>query len=315
MYEENIPALQKIIETDGVIRNIAYHRLPDGTLDIDGNKKIWNNALSNFIVTPLWEKGAPGFDDRDPLQTEPSIIFVPAPDGAANPPKGTVIVAHGGGFEIRTGCEGMNVAWYFHQAGFNTAILTYRIKPYTRFDAIADMQRAIRLLRAKKEELHISDKVAVMGFSAGGMLSGNCATHYDLGNPEAEDPIERFSCRPDACVVGYGAFSMTAFPGPLFGPKPSKEQLEENVYLSIERNLTPDTPPFFIWQTNEDDPRIGMTLAWELQCTGVPFELHCFPKGAHGLALADGHNDLATKIPHLMHWAELCAEWLRDQGV
>lgn len=314
MYQDNIRALEEIVRTDGVIRNIAHHRLPDGTLDIEGNKKIWNRALGSFSITSLWEKGrTPGYDGRDPLQPEPSFIFVPAERDA--PPRGTVLVAHGGGFELRTGCEGMNVAWYFHQAGFNTAILTYRLKPYTRFDAIADMQRAIRLLRLKKDELHISDKVAVMGFSAGGMLSGNCATHYDAGFPASDDPAERFSCRPDACVIGYGAFSMTAFPGPLFAPKPSAEQLRENVYLSIERNVHPDNPPFFIWQTNEDDPRIGMTLAWELQCAGVPFELHCFPDGPHGLALADGHNDLAVRIPHLMHWAELAAEWLRGQGI
>ena len=83
-------------------------------------------------------------------------------------------MAHGGGFESRTGCEGVNVADYFVKAGFNAAILTYRLKPYTRYDAIADMQRAIRILRSREDELNITDKIAVMGFSAGGMLSGNC---------------------------------------------------------------------------------------------------------------------------------------------
>lgn len=104
------------------------------------------------------------------------------------------------------------VAGFFARAGFNAAILTYRLKPYSRRDAMHDMQRAIRLLRARRDELGITDKIAVMGFSAGGMLSGNCATHYDAGDTAASDPVERFSCRPDAAVLGYGAFCDGGFP-------------------------------------------------------------------------------------------------------
>jgi acetyl esterase/lipase len=208
----------------------------------------------------------------------------------------------------------MNVADYFNRVGFAVAILTYRLEPYTRRDAIADMQRAIRILRCRQKELAISDYIAVMGFSAGGMLSGNCATHFDWGDPSASDPIERYSNRPDACIVGYGAFSSTAFPR-AFNPQPvTRETLVEEQYLSVERNLTPNTPPFFIWQTNSDDPRLSMNLAWQLQCANIPFELHCFPGGVHGLALADGNNDLDMKLPHVMHWTELCAEWLEDLG-
>ncbi len=313
MYEKNLEILQQVVAEKSVIRHISKHRNPDGTLDIAGNKKIWNDAISRFEQIPLWENGAPNFDDRDPLQTEPSIIFLPAQNQAHA--RGTIIVAHGGGFESRTGCEGMHVADYFVKAGFNTAILTYRLIPYTRFDAIADMQRAIRLLRFRKEQLNISDKIAVMGFSAGGMLSGNCATQYDLGDSGAVDPIERISCRPDAAVVAYGAFSGVAFPGGLFSNPFADKDRKDKLYLSPEKNITTDTPPFFIWQTNSDDPRNAFVLATALTEAGVPFELHCFPDGVHGLALADGNNDLSSRIPHLMHWAELCSEWLKDLGL
>ncbi len=87
----------------------------------------------------------------------------------------------------------MHVAGFFARAGFNAAILTYRLKPYSRRDAMHDMQRAIRLLRARRDELGITDKIAVMGFSAGGMLSGNCATHYDAGDTALRTLCERFS--------------------------------------------------------------------------------------------------------------------------
>ncbi len=313
LYAKNREVLTQVVAERASIRNVSKHRKPDGSFDIEGNLKLWNTQLARFEAMPLWPQGAPGYDDRDPLQPQPSIVFIPAPQG--QPARGTVVVAHGGGFESRTGCEGMHVADYFNRAGFATAILTYRLKPYTRRDAMADMQRAIRLLRANSSALGITDKIAVMGFSAGGMLSANCATHFDAGDPAATDPVERCSCRPDATVVAYGAFTEVSFPMGFFHNPFKDDERAEKLYLAPEKNITANTPPFFIWQTNSDDPRLSMKLAWELTDNGVPFELHCFPEGVHGLALADGNNDLDMKLPHLMHWSELCAEWLAQQGL
>ena len=314
-YRKNIELLKQAVETDAVIRPIAKHRKPDGSLDIEGNLLLWNKALEPFEKTRLWEQGTPGFDDRDPLQEEPYFVFVPAPDEEKC--RGTILVAHGGGFTWRTGTEGLNVAWYFHNAGFHTAILCYRLVPYTRFDAIADMQRAIRILRAKREEWKLGEKIAVMGFSAGGMLSGNCATHYDFGNPQSEDETERFGCRPDAAVIGYGAMTAVTFPKP-FGMMQDDPMMgngiEEKFYLSIEKNVDQDTPPMFIWQTMSDDGRNGMCLAKALQDAEVPYELHIFTPGLHGLGMADGKNDLGMNIPYITHWGELCTEWLEDLG-
>ena len=126
-YRKNIELLKQAVETDAVIRPIAKHRKPDGSLDIEGNLLLWNKALEPFEKTRLWEQGTPGFDDRDPLQEEPYFVFVPAPDEEKC--RGTILVAHGGGFTWRTGTEGLNVAWYFHKAGFHTAILCYRLVP------------------------------------------------------------------------------------------------------------------------------------------------------------------------------------------
>lgn len=313
MFEKNWDILAQVIEDGSAIRHISKHRKPDGTFDLEGNKQIWNNVITRFKQVPLWENGAPGFDGRDPLQTQPSIIFIPAKNRTE--PCGTIVVAHGGGFESRTGCEGIHVADWFARQGFNCAILTYRLKPYTRRDAIADMQRAIRLIRANRASWGATEKVAAMGFSAGGMLSGNCATHFDYGDPAAADPAERESCRPDAAVLGYAAFATLAFPGPFFLSPFEDPNREEKVYLAPENNLTAETPPFFIWQTNGDDPRNAFVLGSRLTEAGIPFELHCFPDGKHGLGLADGNNDLGSHIPHVMHWAELCAEWLRQQGI
>ena len=320
MYEKNREILKQICEEKAVIRHVSKHRNPDGSIDREGNLKIWNDAVARFEVIPLWEEGAPGFDpELDPMQIEPSLIFVPA-EGEEK--RGTVIVACGGGFETRTGCEGMNVANYFTEAGFNTAILTYRLKPYGRKEAMEDMQRAVRYIRAHKEELGVTEKVACMGFSAGGMICGNCATHFDFGDPEAEDPVERESCRPDGVVLGYGAFSFAALPGGFFADpfadmtrNPFVANKEELIYFAPEVNISRQTPPFFIWQTNSDDPRNSFALGQALTAVGIPFEMHLFPDGVHGLALADGNNDLSMEVPQTARWAELCAGWLRNLGI
>lgn len=318
MYQENYEELKKVVEEDAVIINISKHRKPDGTFNLEQNLTTWNKTVKRFNAIPLWPEGqTPNWDDRDPLQIEPSVIFVPAQNTEEK--RGTVIVACGGGFESRTGCEGFNVAKYFADAGFNTAILTYRLKPYSRKDCLDDIQRAIRLIRNKKDELNVTDKIVCMGFSAGGMLSGNAATRFDYGNKDSEDPIERESCRPDGAVIGYGAFAFAGLPGGFF-VDPFSDKIrnpffatkDELIYFSPEVSISRETPPMFIWQTNSDDPRNSFTLGQALTAMGIPFEMHLFPEGVHGLALADGHNDLASDIPQVHKWAELCTGWLNN---
>ena len=90
---------------------------------------------------------------------------------------------------------------------------------------------------------------------------------------------------------------------------------EELYYMAPEANVTPDTPPCFVWQTTSDDARHSFALCSALTAAGVEFELHCFPEGVHGMALADGHNDLGLNIPHVGRWAELCAEWLEEHHI
>ena len=315
-YEKNAALLADAVARHAFLFPVKNHRLADGTLNVRGNLDVWNTAMEPFFKTPLWEK-TPGWDARGALQREPYFVFVPAPRPDAHKP--VVLVAHGGGFAWRSGCEGANAAWYFHNAGYPTAILAYRLKPYPRMAAVADMQRAIRLLRAGKDAFGTDGRVVAAGFSAGAMTAGNCATHFDAGAPDAPDAADRCSSRPDACVMCYGAFSAVSFPAP-FGVDPDPDGMfgatpAERLYLAPEKNVTADTPPFFVWQTLSDDARHGLCLAKALADAQVPFELHVFEGGAHGLALADGENDLAADIPHIAHWARLCTEWLEMHGL
>ncbi len=313
MYERNYTELKKMRDEGALLWPPERHKNAAGEYNLAENMAIWNKAVARLESIPLWAQGAPGFDDRDPLQIQPNLVFIPAQGVSGK--RGTVIVAHGGAFVCHAGHEGFHTALRFAELGFNTAVLTYRLKPYTRRDAMADMSRAIRLLRARKNELGITDAVAVLGFSAGGMLAGNCATHYDRGDGAAADPVERCSSRPDAAVLCYGAFATVAFPEGIMRAPFGDEDRAEKLYLAPEKNITPDTPPFFIWQTISDDPRNAFVLGAALTEAGVPFDLHCFETGHHGVGLADGHDDMGFYDAHLCRWAELCASWLQVHGI
>lgn len=309
-YRSNLDILKEILGNGSIIWSSEEQAKVTGEEARKANHGIWNRAIAQFRQIPLWEE-VPGWD-ASVDQPRPNLIFFPASGGA---PRGTVIVSHGGGFYMRAGHEGFHTARRFLEFGMNVAVLTYRLMPYSRMDALKDIQRAVRILRARKEKLGITDRVAVMGFSAGGMLSANCATHYDSGDRDNPDPVERCSCRPDAAVICYGAFAGSSYPGKMFEDPFAPEKRDERVYFAAEKNITTDTPPFFIWQTISDDPRHGIALAKELTDYGVPFELHFFPDGHHGVGLADGNNDSNERFPHLEHWSELAGEWLMMQGI
>lgn len=310
IYEKNAALLERAVAQRSLIRPVSQHRLPDGTLDVDSNLRLWNEAMEPFEKITLWKEPVCAGE----LQGEPYLVPVPAERTADRP---VILIAHGGGFRWRTGCEAANVAHWFHSRGYPTAMLSYRLAPHTRLEAFHDMRRAVRLLRQLAGETGRSGRVVAMGFSAGGMLAANCATLFDAGDAASADPAERQSSRPDAAVVCYGAMSATAFPLPfgfapdaaLFGATP-----EERYRLSAERQVRFDSPPVFLWQTMGDDGRHGMNLASALQAAGVPYEMHIFQTGAHGLALADGENDLEARIESVSRWPELCLGWLAENG-
>ena len=97
-YAENVALLQDKVANHAFIRNVSKHRLPDGTLDVEGNLKLWNDGMQGFKKTPLWDK-TPGWREDTVLQGEPYLVFIPG-----NPNAPTILIAHGGGFSWRTGC-------------------------------------------------------------------------------------------------------------------------------------------------------------------------------------------------------------------
>jgi acetyl esterase/lipase len=179
-----------------------------------------------------------------------------------------------------------------------------------------DVQRAIRYVRANAAKWNLNpNRIGVMGSSAGGHLASTALTHFDSGTPASADTIDRVSSRPDLGILCYPVITM----GPdthagskqyLLGDNPDPGLVE---YLSNEKQVKNDTPPVFIVHTFEDAAvKVGnaMEFAAALRRHGVPFALHIYTKGAHGMGLGSGQWDPGNRHP----WTYECALWLKEQG-
>lgn len=271
------------------------------------------------IVIKLWEQGAPYFNPEYG-QGEPELTFFPAKAsaGTAAPASpGCVIVCPGGGYAHLAPHEGAPIAEMYNAAGIHAAVLRYRISPYRHPAMLSDVNRAVRVIRHNAGNLGLSpDKIAVLGFSAGGHLAVSAIEHFDYGHSDG-DETDRVSCRPDAgilCypVVSFYKFGHTGSMKNLLGENPDEELRS---VLSGENSVRDDTPPAFIWHTAADagvPVENSLMLASALSAKKIPFELHVFPDGAHGLGLASGLG--ARDNPHVAQWAPLSVNWLKLLG-
>jgi acetyl esterase/lipase len=212
--------------------------------------------------------------------------------------------------------EGRQVANWLNAVGITAFVLKYRLGPrYHHPIELGDAQRAIRLVRNRAAEFGVKpDRIGMMGFSAGGHLTSTAETHFDSGNPNAPDPIDRASSRPDFAILGYAVISFTApythrgSAQALLGDSPDPKLLED---LSNDLQVTPQTPPTFLFSTSEDttvpaENSVAFYLA--LHKAHVPAELHIFQKGPHGVGL-----DLGD--PASGEWPKLLINWLRGLGL
>jgi acetyl esterase/lipase len=263
---------------------------------------------------PLWENGAPGAlgtaDEDIPTVT---VYLPPHPSFSAT----AVVVAPGGGYvALAINHEGRQIANWLNSLGLTAFVLKYRLAPKYRHPVeLHDAQRAMRWVRARAKQYGYSpDRIGMMGFSAGGHLAATVGTHYDHGDLAASDPVERVSCRPDFLILAYpvisfvAPYSHSASARHLLGDNPDMKLREE---LSDDLQVTPDTPPAFLFSTSTDKvvpPENSVAFYLALHSAGVSAELHIFQKGSHGVGL-----DLAD--PYLGVWPTLLADWLRQRGL
>jgi acetyl esterase/lipase len=263
-------------------------------------------------VIRLWTGAAPGAIGEKDFDI-PTLTLFPAPKETAT---GAVfIVCPGGGYGGLAAHEGAPVAQWFNSLGITGVVLKYRLGShgYRHPIELGDVQRAIRMVRSKAADWNIDPKrVGVLGFSAGGHLASSAVTHFDEGDPNAADPIDKLGCRPDLGILIYPVITMTD----PFTHKGSRQNLLGNTpgaelidLMSNEKQVTPKTPPCFLVHGMDDSAvPIENSINFALACKAnkVPVELHIFEHGPHGFGLG---NDPATKS-----WPAAAAIWLERHG-
>ncbi len=227
--------------------------------------------------------------------------------------KGAVIVFPGGGYGMRADHEGSVTAKWLQSIGMTAFVVDYRIAPYSHPAEICDAQRAIRFVRHNAEKYGIDkDKIAVMGFSAGGHLAGTLSVHYDKKFYEPTDEIDYEDCRPNASILCYPVIDMFEYRHDgsrqnLIGERALHADKE---FMSLYKHVTKDTPQAFIWHTSSDQAvpvENSLLYADALSKVQVPYEMHLFPIGSHGLGLAEDN-------PCVHQWTGLLDNWLKRIG-
>ncbi len=230
---------------------------------------------------------------------DPSLTYYPAEQGAG---RGTVIVCPGGGYHLKAPHEGEPVARRLNDLGLNAYVLDYRVNPDLNPSPVLDARRAISQARERATALGTKpDKIAILGFSAGGHLAASAGTMWDAADN-----------RPDAMVLCYPVitFNRSGHVGSFFnllGENATATQLGD---FSLENRVDRRTPPAFIWHTADDTcvpVENALLMASSLAARQVPFACHIFPHGPHGLGLAD-------EYPDIRRWPELAVEFLQNLG-
>ncbi|NOY37376.1 MAG: alpha/beta hydrolase [Chlorobi bacterium] len=276
---------------------------------------LWKNNIPNYRNTGETEKWDTSGIIRISNVQHPDIrVFLPSRKIATGR---AVVICPGGGYHILAyDLEGTDIAKWLNSLGIAGIVLKYRLPvascniiPYK--SPLTDVQRAIRIVRSHAEEWHIqTDKIGVMGFSAGGHLASTAGTHFDTGNPDATDPVDRFSCRPDFMILGYPVISMTdslthmGSKKALLGENPSTDLVHR---FSNELQVTDQTPPAFIFLASDDKtvrPANSIAFYKALLRHHVPAEMLIYPFGGHGFGIAAN-----TSIPG--GWTAVCADWLK----
>ena len=264
---------------------------------------------------PLWPNGAPGALGNSTNDIPTITPYLPDPTNATG---AAMVICPGGGYEHFAAHEGNDYALWLNQHGVTCFVLKYRLgtNGYHYPAEFQDVTRAMRWVRAHADDYKIDPKrTGIMGSSAGGHLASTLMTHFDFGDKNSDDPVERQSSRPDIGVLCYPVITMGKFAHQgsktnLLGKNPPPKLVK---LLSNELQVTTNTPPCFLWTTFEDETvpvENTLMFAEALRKNHVPFDLHVYEKGKHGMGLGNKNAPTAPLHP----WTADCLFWLKEQG-
>ena len=233
------------------------------------------------------------------------------PPEMSNEPRRAVLICPGGGYEFTSDRENEPIAIEFLARGYNAFVLKYSIaKMASELRPLREIETAIKHIRDNAESYNIrADKVFVIGFSAGGHLALSSGTLLEK------------AARPDAMVLCYPVVTATCEThlGTLYNFCGTDNPTDEQKYqFSLDLHVDTDTPPAFIWHTENDGcvpVQNSKNLAEALTKNGVKHELVLFPDGYHGLSLATHEtcHDIPENAPHPCSvWVDLADKWLKN---
>lgn len=236
--------------------------------------------------------------------------------------RGLVVICPGGGYAWTSPREAAPVAKAFNAAGWHALVLDYSVAPSRFPQALQELSHTLGLVRNNAPAWRVDpERVAVCGFSAGGHLAAMLAVHWDKDFAWASYSPQEWKVaslnRPNALILAYPVISSGTYRHQgsfenLAGPQATESEL---AVLSAELQVGPHCPPAFFWHTLEDGSvpmENSMLMASAYRSAGVPFELHLFPRGGHGLSLANEETKSPGREadPHVARWFLLCTEWL-----
>jgi len=275
-------------------------------------------------VIPIWPEGVPDAkadggeerleDGRVYNVQAPTLTYFPADPAKAC---GTaIIVCPGGGYvRLAIAKEGGALAQSWNAEGVAVFVLKYRLKEYGHPAPLRDVLRAVRLVRSRAADYGLRpDRIGVMGSSAGGHLAASAATLFDAPEGRTGAALDAVSARPDFAALLYPVISFSppfvhkGSLGALLGENPAPELVAR---LSLENQVTKDTPPVFLVHTAEDKSvplENSLVFFQALRRNGVPAEMHLYEKGPHGFGTQAGLGTTSE-------WPLRFEEWLRARGL
>jgi acetyl esterase/lipase len=266
-------------------------------------------AMETGVPMRLWKGDAPLATGKGEHDVPTLTPYLPKkPNGTA------IVICPGGGYWILADHEGKDYAEFLSLQGVTAFVLRYRLGShgYRHPSMLMDAQRAVRTVRSFGKFKNIG----IMGSSAGGHLAATACVHYGLSTPQVGDDVDKISARPDFGILCYPVISMEPPVGhngsavQLMGQNPPKDLVR---LLSPHKQVNDKTPPCFLWHTVEDTGvpiENSQLFADALRRANVPFEIHLYEKGAHGIGL----NDKAP-YKNVHPWARDLLYWLKGRDL
>lgn len=266
--------------------------------DAPGSEGVTTAEVFKPSVSPKYQQLAGNYT----VTHYPAIyVFLPPKEKATG---ASIVIAPGGGHrQLVIEKEGWEFAEWLNSNGIAAFVLKYRLakaqgSKYTLPEHVyADAARSIRMVRSRAGEWGLDPaRIGFAGFSAGGEVAGMVETKFDAGKPDAQDPVERVSSRPDFNVLIYPWY------------RPGANVPEAPALFPVPK----DAPPVFMICADDDRSHVEPTVRFylELEAQHIPSEMHIYASGGHGFGLRP-----TQKPGPVTSWPDRLKEWLAERKI